>query len=55
MVATTRTMIDVVAGGALMSKIYDEAYTLLEELASNNYQLSMALGKIYCQKSDWCS
>lgn len=36
--ATTQTMIDVVAGGALMNKTHDEAYELLEEMASNNYQ-----------------
>ncbi|KAJ4723309.1 DNA-directed DNA polymerase [Melia azedarach] len=35
---TTRTMIDAAAGGALMSKTPDEAYQLLEEMASNNYQ-----------------
>lgn len=34
----TRTMIDAATGGALMSKTHDEAYTLLEEMASNNYQ-----------------
>ena len=47
---TTRTMIDVVAGGALMSKKHDETYELLEEMTSNNYQLSMTLGKIYAKK-----
>ena len=31
-------MIDVAAGGALMGKEWDEAYELLEETASNNYQ-----------------
>ena len=36
--ATNRSTIDVVAGGALMSKTHEAAYELLEELASNNYQ-----------------
>ncbi|KAJ4717050.1 DNA-directed DNA polymerase [Melia azedarach] len=35
---TTRTIIDAAANGALMSKTPDEAYQLLEEMASNNYQ-----------------
>lgn len=35
---TTRTMVDAAAGGALMGKTIDEAYELLEEMASNNYQ-----------------
>ena len=32
-------LIDAVAGEALMSKERDEAYELLEEMASNSYQL----------------
>ncbi|XP_024025398.1 uncharacterized protein LOC112092750 [Morus notabilis] len=35
---TTRTLIDVSAGGALMKKTEDEAYELLEDMATNNYQ-----------------
>ena len=35
---TTQTMINVATGGALMRKTHDEAYELLEEMASNNYQ-----------------
>ncbi|KAJ4705035.1 DNA-directed DNA polymerase [Melia azedarach] len=35
---TTRTMIDAAVGSALISKTHDKAYTLLEEMASNNYQ-----------------
>ena len=31
-------MIDATVGGALMGKERDEAYELLEEMASNNYQ-----------------
>ncbi|GAV83548.1 LOW QUALITY PROTEIN: hypothetical protein CFOL_v3_26994 [Cephalotus follicularis] len=38
--AQLRTMIDAAAGRALMSKTHDEAYALLEEIASNNYQWS---------------
>lgn len=33
-----RYMVDATAGGTLMSKTHEEAYELLEELASNNYQ-----------------
>ncbi|XP_062094143.1 uncharacterized protein LOC133800207 [Humulus lupulus] len=33
----TRTIIDAVVGGALMSKISNEAYEILEEMAMNNY------------------
>ena len=35
---TTRTIIDAAAGGAFMSKSANEAYELLEEMATNNYQ-----------------
>ncbi|XP_062102852.1 uncharacterized protein LOC133813440 [Humulus lupulus] len=35
---TTRTIIDVVAGGDFMSKNAIESYELLEEMAMNNYQ-----------------
>ncbi|XP_024031895.1 uncharacterized protein LOC112094656 [Morus notabilis] len=35
---TTRTLIDASAGGALMKKTEDEAYELLEDMATNNYQ-----------------
>lgn len=38
--ATTRTMIDAAAGGTLMGKTLEEAYELLDEMASNNYQWS---------------
>ena len=34
----TRTVIDVAAGGALMDKSANEAFNLLEVMASNNYQ-----------------
>ena len=34
----TRTLIDVAAGGAFMSKTQDAAYEFLEEMAVNNYQ-----------------
>ena len=36
--ATNRSMVNVAAGGALMSKTHEAAYELLEELASNYYQ-----------------
>ncbi|KAL5541145.1 hypothetical protein UlMin_044362 [Ulmus minor] len=36
--AQTRTIVDVASNGALMSKTYNEAYALLERMASNNYQ-----------------
>ncbi|XP_062099705.1 uncharacterized protein LOC133805537 [Humulus lupulus] len=35
---TTRTIIDAAAGGAFMSKSANEAYELLKEMATNNYQ-----------------
>ncbi|XP_062085656.1 uncharacterized protein LOC133791756 [Humulus lupulus] len=35
---TTRTIIDAAAGGAFMRKSANEAYELLEEMATNNYQ-----------------
>ncbi|XP_034203729.1 uncharacterized protein LOC117618238 [Prunus dulcis] len=35
---TSKTTIDAAAGGALMGKTETEAYNLLEEMASNNYQ-----------------
>ena len=35
---TTRTMIDAAAGGTLMKKSLEEAYELVEEMATNNYQ-----------------
>ena len=34
----TKMVIDAAAGGALMGKERDEAYELLEEIKSNNYQ-----------------
>ena len=34
----TKMIIDAAAGGALMGKEWDEAYELLEEMASNSYQ-----------------
>ena len=34
----TKMIIDAAAGGALMSKERDEAYELLEDMASNSYQ-----------------
>ena len=34
----TKMMVDAVTGGALMRKDRDEAYELLEEMASNDYQ-----------------
>ena len=33
-----KMIIDAAAGGALMGKERDEAYELLEEMASNSYQ-----------------
>lgn len=36
--SSTRTSIDAVAGGCLMGKNYDEAYDLLETMATNNHQ-----------------
>ncbi|KAJ4723361.1 DNA-directed DNA polymerase [Melia azedarach] len=36
--ALTRTLVDAVAGGALMGKSIDEAYDLLEEMAANAFQ-----------------
>ena len=35
---TTRTLIDAASGGALNRKTKDEAYELLDEMASNSYQ-----------------
>ena len=35
---TTRTLLDALARGALMSKIANEAYQLLEDMALNNFQ-----------------
>ena len=34
----TRTIVDATSGGTLMSKIAEGATSLLEEMASNNYQ-----------------
>ena len=34
----TMMIIDAAVGGALMGKEHDEAYELLEEMASNSYQ-----------------
>lgn len=39
--ATNKFMIDVVIGGALISKTPETTYELLEELASINYQWSV--------------
>ncbi|HEX7902236.1 MAG TPA: hypothetical protein VF487_00055, partial [Chitinophagaceae bacterium] len=39
--ASTRASIDAAAGGAIMSKNLDEAYKLLETMATNNYQWPM--------------
>ncbi|KAJ4724584.1 DNA-directed DNA polymerase [Melia azedarach] len=36
--ASTRTLVDAAAGGALMGKSIDEAYDLLEEMAANAFQ-----------------
>ncbi|KAL5550722.1 hypothetical protein UlMin_000898 [Ulmus minor] len=36
--AQTTTIVDAASNGALMSKTYNEAYALLERMASNNYQ-----------------
>lgn len=36
----TRTIVDAIAGGTLLSKTAEKAYTLLEEMACNNYQWS---------------
>ncbi|KAL5577968.1 hypothetical protein UlMin_019667 [Ulmus minor] len=36
--AQTRTIVDAASNGALISKTYNEAYALLERMASNNYQ-----------------
>ena len=38
LVQSTRNMIDAAAGGSLMAKTRDEAYALLDEIASNSYQ-----------------
>ncbi|KAI5349909.1 hypothetical protein L3X38_002800 [Prunus dulcis] len=35
---TSKTLIDAAAGGALIAKTQDEAYELLESMASNSYQ-----------------
>ncbi|XP_062119053.1 uncharacterized protein LOC133832765 [Humulus lupulus] len=42
---TTRTIIDVAAGGAFMSKSANEAYELLEEMEMNNYQWPIERGQ----------
>lgn len=39
--AQTRTIVDAAANGALLSKTYNEAYELLERMASNNNQCPM--------------
>ena len=38
LIQSTRNMIDTAAGGSLMEKMRDDAYALLDELASNSYQ-----------------
>ena len=35
-----RSTIDAAAGGTLMNKIEDEAYTLIDEMTLNNFQWS---------------
>ena len=40
-----RSMIDVAAGGTLMSKIEEEAHNLIEEMALNNYHWSNERGQ----------
>jgi len=40
-----RLMIDVAAGGTLMSKTEEKAYNLIEEIALNNYQWSNERGQ----------
>ncbi|XP_062118921.1 mediator of RNA polymerase II transcription subunit 15-like [Humulus lupulus] len=42
---TTRTIIDVTAGGSFMSNSANEAYELLEEMAMNNYQWATKRGQ----------
>ena len=34
----TRTIVDAAANGALLAKTYNEAYEILERMATNNYQ-----------------
>ena len=41
---SVRITIDAAAGGALMGKSTEDAYELLEEMASNNYQWSTERG-----------
>ena len=36
--AQIRTIVDAFANGALLAKSYNQAYDLLEKMASNNYQ-----------------
>ena len=36
--AHTRMVLDAFANGALLSKSYNEAYEIIERIASNNYQ-----------------
>ena len=38
-------MIDAAAGGTLMSKIEEEVYNLIEEMALNNYKWSSEQGQ----------
>ncbi|RXM22325.1 hypothetical protein EO238_24405, partial [Citrobacter sp. AAK_AS5] len=38
LVGYLRSIIDAAAGGSLMSKRFDEAYSLIEEMATNNFQ-----------------
>ena len=40
-----RSMIDVTASGILISKTYDEAYNLIEEIKLNNSQWSFKRGQ----------
>jgi len=40
-----RSIIDAAAGGTLMSKMEEEAYNLIKEMALNNYQWSSEHGQ----------
>ena len=37
LMSQTKSIVDVVAGGSIMTKTYDEAYELMEKLASNHH------------------
>ena len=39
LMSQTKSIVDAAAGGSIMTKTYDEAYELMEKLASNHHQM----------------